>query len=376
MRILVLDRNVEYAGRLKYFGSKKYPQMQISVCDDLKAAMRLMQETAFDVVLFDAEFDDITQETLAPMLGRTAFAYISETNEIINDCETIMKYIRVSEMYEKICTMYEKKRNRVVRKDKGEPGQEKNVEIITFLPVHGGAGSSTMAAACALSFAKEYDVLYLNLEQRPSDAVFFDSDNKKGISHIVSALKTKYTDPGMLNMLNEIIQKDKKQKYSCVNYIRGYSNIMDCTSMTVSCLDALLRLLREKMHYRYIIIDADFIVSPVLNKLITSSDKLVLVSSGADIANNKLQKIQRYLDILKREDNSEMPENYLLLNQYYGMNDERIIARDMEIIAKIARYRTGDHTRISSQGIIDEVLSKKQVFAALRPAQAEAEENA
>ncbi|MDE6087250.1 MAG: hypothetical protein K2G25_02560, partial [Oscillospiraceae bacterium] len=100
-------------------------------------------------------------------------------------------------------------------------------------------------------------------------------------------------------------------------------------------------------------------------KLIVLSDKLVFISSGSDISNYKLSKIQRYLELLKREI-EEMPENYLLLNQYYGLKDEAAIMRDMEVIARFARYRTDDSSRITSQNIIDQILSKKEAFVKLK----------
>lgn len=130
--------------------------------------------------------------------------------------------------------------------------------------------------------------------------------------------------------------------------------------MTEQILEVLLKTICEKLDFRYVIIDSDFIVSPVLQKLIISSDKLVFVSSGADIANDKLSKIQRYLELLGREAHG-MPENYLLLNQYYGLQDETAIARNMEILARFARYRVDD-SRITSQGVIEQVLSKKMLL--------------
>ena len=367
MRVLILDRDTDYSQRLKYYFSQKYIHMQIAVCDNIKSAREVMQNKQFDVILFDAEFDDVNLEELTPLLNKAVFAYLSETNEIVNECDTFMKYSRLSDLYKKICELYEKKRNRIIKKEEKGEKIEKKTEIITFLPVHGGAGSSTMAAACAIAFSSDYKVLYVNLEQRPSDSVFFTGNGKKGISDIVSILKTKYTDAGLGQALSEVIQQAQQQEAANVFFIKGYSNIMDCMSMTEQSMEALLKALKEKLDYRFIIIDSDFIVSGVLGKLITATDKLVFVSSGSDISNSKLLKIQRYLDILKRNDDYEMPENYLLLNQYYGLNDELTIAQDMEIIAKLARYRTEDNSRITSQNIIKEVLGKKNVFDKLKP---------
>lgn len=374
MKLLLLDRDTAYTQRLKYYVSKKYVHLQISVCDTLEEATRLLQDSPFDVILFDSAFDELNMEEWEPLFGRGAFSYISDTNEIVNEQETILKYDKISEFYKKICGLYEKKRNRVVKTERQDTQTSKKTELITFFPVHGGAGSSTMAAACAISLAAEYRVLYVNLEQRPSDAVFFEGKGKRGISDIVSVLKTKYTDSGIRQVLDDVISQDTKQPSAKVSLIKGYGNIMDCLSMDAHSMETLLKLLREKLDYRFIILDADFIVSSVLNRLITESDKLVFVSSGSDISNTKLSKIQRYLEILKRDADCEMPLSYLLLNQYYGMNEELRIARDMEIIARIARYRTDDHSRITSQDVIEEVLSKKEIFAPLVSQAAASEE--
>lgn len=365
MKVFILDKNVDYSNRFKYYLGKKYTQLQISVCDNFETAKKLIQEEIYDVVLFDSEFDDADTESIKEFLGKSAFAYLSETNEIVNDTDTIMKYNRISEIFSMICSLYEKKKNRVIKQDDNSAETEKSTEIITFLPVHGGAGSSTMAAACAISLADEYDVLYINLEQRPSDSAFFEGESKKSLSDILSIFKTKYTDEGLVKVLKNIIQKDNSRPASKLHYIKGYTNIMDCLSMTEQNIEVLLKMIREKLKYRFVIIDADFIVNPILDKLIFSSDKMVFVTSGADISNSKLLKIQRYLDILKRNEDYEVPVSYLLLNQYYGLNDETSIARDMQIIAKIARYRTDDKTRITSKSVINEVLSKNDVFKEL-----------
>lgn len=371
MRILILDKDTDYSGRLKYYLSQKYSQLLITVCDNLDSAKNIMQEDAFDIILFDVSFDEVDIEKLSNFIGKAAFAYISETNEIVKNTETIMKYIRVSEMFRKLCELYEKKRDRVIKQVTDQGTGKNETEIITFFPVHGGAGSSTLAAAFAISLAEEHEVLYINLEQRPSDAAFFSGENKKNISEIVSMLKTKYTDSSLLQAINNSIQKDNTRPNIKLSFIKGFSNIMDCLSLTEQGTEALLRIVREKLGYKYVIIDADFIIWPILNKIITSSDKMVFVTSGADVANSKLSKIQRYLDILRRNEDIHVPAGYLLLNQYYGMKDESSVARDMKIIARIARYRTGDNTRITSRKVIDEVLSKKELFGDLIAAENE-----
>ena len=365
MKLLILDKDTDYLERFKHYMSKKYTHLQISVCDNIETAKLLIHEDTFDILLFGVEFENVKLEELSVNISNIVFAYISETNEIINGQDTIFKYLSVSELYTMICELYEKNKKRIIKTNKTEKSGDKQTEIITFLPVHGGAGSSTMAAACSISFASESEVLYINLEQRPSDAVFFSGENKKGLTDVIAFLKTKYTDDGIIKLLKSVIQKDQKHQSMKLSFIKGYTNIMDCLSTSGQNLEVMLNVIKNNTDFKYIIIDSDFIVNPVLQKLISMSDKLVFVSSGSDISNSKLSKIQRYLQLLKR-DVVQMPENYLLLNQYYGLNDEKTIIPDMEIIAKLARYRTGDNSRITSQDVINQVLSNKDVFLKLK----------
>jgi cellulose biosynthesis protein BcsQ len=128
----------------------------------------------------------------------------------------------------------------------------------------------------------------------------------------------------------------------------------------------MLSTLRSKFDFRYIVIDTDCIVGNILQKLITQSDKLVFVSSGSDISLDKFNRIKRYLNIIERKTDLEMPKNYILFNQYYGSEDVEAFTRDMTVVARLARYRTDDNSHITSQKIIDVVLGKGDVFANLK----------
>ena len=140
--------------------------------------------------------------------------------------------------------------------------------------------------------------------------------------------------------------------------------------MSEKILKVILDSIKNNTDFRYVIIDADFIVSPMLKELIISSNKLVFVSSGADISDCKFSKIRRYLELLGREAET-MPENYLILNQYYGTGKEKTIMHDMEVIARLSRYRTDNNTRITSQSIINQVVSDKNMFAKLKSSESE-----
>ncbi len=367
MKILVIDRNTTYIRRFKHFMSKKYADAGITVFDSMEAFIEEAGGGEYDAVLIDPETEGEFSKENEERFKKAVFAYISETNEIVDDKETIFKYSPLSRIYSRICSLYEKKKNRVIKTVEREDAGEKSCEIITFLPVHGGAGSSTMAAACAIALSEVGETIYINLEQHSSDQMFFHAEGRKSITDVIAVLKTKYTDNAVYQVLKEVISKDTLQQQGSVSFIKGYTNMIESNSLGAQGLETILNMLKEKFNYRYIIIDTDLFVGPMLKKLIQLSDKVTLVSSGSDISNVKLAKIQRYFELIERDTEGEMPEKFLLLNQYYGMNDEKNVVKDMEIIAKLARYRTGEQSRITTQQILNEV-GKKDVFSRFKPA--------
>ena len=64
-----------------------------------------------------------------------------------------------------------------------------------------------MAAACAVILSQENEVLYINMEQLPSDFAFFESEdtkNNKSLSDILVHMKTKYSIQSLTNEFTNI----------------------------------------------------------------------------------------------------------------------------------------------------------------------------
>lgn len=367
MKLLILDKDIEFSERLKHSLESKYHDIQLFICDDPGCLDQVFENEKYDVVLFDAEFDSVDREKYSKQLSNAAFAFVSSTHEIIDDIETLYKYVSVSKWYASICELYEKKKNRVIRKEKRR--EINGTQFITFLPANGGAGSSTMAVACALALAEQKSVLYINMEQRPSDEVFFSGKSKKCLSDIAAVLKTKYNDKILFNTLNDVIQDGLALGKRTVSYIKGYNNIMDCMSLSAKSIGVIFDCIKTKLSYDYVIIDADYIVSDFLNKLIVLSDDLVFVYSGSDTSDVKFKKIKRHLDILSRGEDVSMPETRLLLNQFYSQNSSTDFIDGFEVIGRLARYRTDNGTRISSQNVLNEVLDKPGLFSCFLPSE-------
>ncbi len=362
MRVLLLDRNEAYAERFaQYLG--KQGDIQVSLCNDLDICKKMLNEELFQVVLFDAEFD--TENPADYSRKMTAFAFISSVKDKIKDTDTIYKYSSVSEIIEEIMRIYTEHTQHEIKEDFAGDGGSAAAEVLTFLPANGGAGSTTMAQAASIALATRGRTLYLNLEQRPADTLVFTSESKKCITDVIAALRTNFQLKEAKKLLDTVIISDTAHGGGNLDFIKGYLNIFDCTSLTPQLLETLLTILRKQFQYRYIIIDADFMISDLLRRLIVLSDKLIFVSTGTDSANRKTEGIHRYLEIIEREEDSAMPKKYLLFNQYYGMQNEEAVARDMKIIGKIGRYRSDDRSLLSAAGVVAQIVNLPGTFDAL-----------
>lgn len=362
MRVLLLDRNEAYAARFAQYLGKK-TDIQVSVCNDLEVCKKMFSEEHFQIVLFDAEFDSVEPADFTKRM--TAFAFLSGVKDTIKDTETIYKYSAVSVIASELMRIYAAHTQHEIKQENAAEGEKTSAEVISFFPVTGGAGSSTMAAAAAIALAKEQKVLYINLEQRHAERLLFESESKKCITDVIATLQTNFQLKEANKLFNSVIFTDSRFSAGMVDFIKGYLNIGDCMSLTPQVLRTLLEVLRKQFDYRYIIVDADFIISEILSCLLLNSDKAVFVSTGSDTANVKIEGIHRYLEILEREHDEPMPRKYLLLNQFYGMEHEETVARDMKIIGRFGRYRAEDHSLLSAAGVVGQILSKGGAFSDL-----------
>ena len=360
MRVLLLDRDKEYASRIAQFLSKKTTDMQVSACDDLEIARKLIREEHFQVILFDAEFDFVDPAEFRKR--NTAFDFLSSLKETVNETETIYKFCSVSEMYGEIMRVYaDHTQHELKTEDDTEETETVRSKLISFFPVNGGAGSSTMAMAAAIALAKEKKVLYIPLEQRHSEMLMFSAKDIKGLTDVVSMLRTNYDLKESKKLFEKIIRTSEKYGNGNLDFIPGFLNITDCLSMTPAVLDTMLGELRKKFQYHYIVIDADFILGDLLTKLIGSSDKIVFVCTGSDTSNAKIDGIHRYLEIIER-DIEIMPKKYLIFNQYYGLASEEAVVRDMKVIGRFGRYRAENHMLLSTDGVISQILGNDDPF--------------
>lgn len=125
-------------------------------------------ETAKIEVLVASDAFDIDFKKLPKRCG---FAYFVDSMDVdtLNGQHAICKFQKADLIYKQILSVFSENAANV----SGLKFGDDNCKILFFQAVSGGAGASTMAAACAAHFAaKGKRTLYLNLERFGSSDIF------------------------------------------------------------------------------------------------------------------------------------------------------------------------------------------------------------
>lgn len=358
MKVLLLE-NDEYAKKLAAsLGSKT--DMQVSICTDIDVCRRMVKEGGFQIVLIDEAYDYADP---AEFEGKqTAVAFISGVRDKIKDTLTIYKYSNIRDINNLLMKLYADHTQHEVNQGNGESDDKLITEVITFLPVSGGSGSSTVSMAAALKFAENSKVLYLNFEQCHSEGLVFPNEKSKSVSEVIAMFQTKFNLKDAKLLLDSVIQNCKNGP----DYINGFSSAADAENIPADIIKPFVDVIRKNYDYRYVIIDADFTAGAFLRKLIQNSDRLVFTSTGSEIANDKIKSVHRYLEIIGRESDVPMPDKFLVFNQYYGLRNEDIVARDMRVVGRFGRYRSSANSLLSADGVVHQMLSEENFLTGLR----------
>ncbi len=366
MKVLILDRDVEYVKRLEFYLGQYAAEMQILNFDSAEKMRSYMDQKDFDVVLCgETDVINSIEELEIPVAG-IPFAWLSKKNERVNNEQTIFKYQSVKLIYEQLCDLYESVyRNKVNRHNDSEGMQEKRSEtaVITFFPVHGGAGSSVMALSCAQKFSESSNVLYLNLEEFSSEG-YLKAENSRTFSDIIAELKGKYSDESLEKVIESVRCNDENINSDRLYFIKGCRNAVDISFITSKMIEKLISVLRSSGNYDYIIIDASMVLSEMTASLIRESDKLVFTTDASEDSEQKLKKVQRYVQLTERE-SEKKAEQFLIYNKYYSDASLAEYTKGMVVIGSFGRYRLQDNRQISRQTVINNIIRTPKLFERL-----------
>jgi hypothetical protein len=290
MRLALLDGDENYLARLASALSGRYPdKLELYSFTDAAAALDALESSRINVFLADSA-SDIDAGRLP---GRCGFAYFVDSPDVASckGARAVRKYQKVDSIYKAALAIFSETVSEEIgiREDSGE-----GARTLVFASPAGGAGASTAAAACARSFASEgKKTLYLNLERFGGPEPFFAGDGQADFGDVIFALKS-----GKANLalkLESCVMRDP----SGVFFFKSPKTALEMAELDAEDMKTLLRELRLSGAYERIVIDADFSLSERSVELFRQPSELVLVSDGSELANAKLARACRAMELVE-----------------------------------------------------------------------------
>ncbi len=315
IKLAILERDIAYLNRITAVFSTRYAdKLEIYSFTEYEGAMQALDGSRIDVFLAD----DFFEVELDRLPGRCGFAYLIDNSgvEMVKDCAAVCRFQKADLIYKQILNIYSEQAESMA----GFEMNHGDCSCIAFLSPAGGVGCSTMAAACARHFAlRGKRVLYLNLERFGTSDLFFQGEGQFSMSDIIYALKGKRSNLAMK------LESCVKQDACGVKFFSDVNIALDIQELE---LDEILRLLRTVCQsglYEYIILDMDFSIDQKFFEIQKIIEKMVLVSSGSVMANQKVMKALHALAEAERSMELPILNRMVLCYNRFGSKTGRML---------------------------------------------------
>ena len=350
IKLAVLDKDDSYLSRFVSALSSRYADsVEIYSFTNLSNAIQSLDDLRIDVFLADDSFDI----DFSAIPKRCGFAYFMATSEegSMNDQRVIGKYQRIEQIYKQILGIYSENSAAYT----GVRPTDDSVGTVAFMPVSGGCGASTMAAACAIYQAQHGKrTLYLNLEAYGASDMFFQGDGASDMSDIIFALKSRKSN--LMLKLESCVRQDP----SGVFFFSASQNALDMAELSDEDVRRFLSELRMSGSYDCIVLDLDFALDSRTLKILQDVQSVIWVGDGSEISNQKLVRIYQTLQILDQDsDNPLLSRLHILYNKFSSHTSSIPTEVDLKSIGGAPRY---EH---ATTKMILEQLSQMSMFASI-----------
>lgn len=340
IKLAILENDTSYLNRIvTVFNTKYVDKFEIYSFTDASVALATLESSRIDVFVASDVFDIDT--SVLPQ--RVSFAYLVDFPDIdmIKEQRAICKFQKADLIYKQILSMYSENAGDVSGIRLGDD----SAGIIAFASPCGGAGCSTMAAACAMHFAKHgKKVLYLNLEKYGSADAFFAAEGQFDMSDIIFALKSKKAN------LSLKLESCVKQHDSGVRFYSQPKLVLDMMEVTGEDITRLISEIKLTCSYDYIILDLDFGIDKESLKVYKLAHALVWVSDGSTESNMKVFRAYNALSILEKNADRKVTDSLCLIYNKFSNKNSRILeAIDATNIGGAPKFEQATTSQILEQ---------------------------
>lgn len=359
LKVAVIDSRESYLKRLVDAFSAGYSdRLEVFAFSNVDSFEGFLKNASVDVMLVGS---DLGSEALEGKRGAT-LVYLVDDREIesMYGHRAVCRFQKTDLIYKSILDACSDRFDHVGSRRAAIEG----VAIISFFPASGGAGASSMAAACALGAAKRgMRAFYLNLELFGTAGTYFTAPGVGGLEDVLLAIEAKKSNVAMR------LQSVTKRSQNGVYFIDSVANSLDISELTPDHLDRLVREIAMSGTYNVIVLDMDFAHSKLVPTAMELSTRSVFVSNGTTVSNVKFERLYQMLQGMGRMGMAEGLQNAVLAyNNFSSKTGKRLSGDVVPVAGGLPRVVDANGNSLndaqlvealSVYGLFDELLATK-----------------
>lgn len=351
IKLAILENDSNYLNRMVVaFNTRYADKLEIYSFTSYAVALEALTSSKIDV-LVASDYFDVDSKKLPPRCG---FAYLVDSPDIDNVREqrAICKFQKADLIYKQILSIYSENAENMSKIKLSEDGSK----LITFSSPCGGTGTSSVAAACAVNYAKRgKKVLYFNLEPFGSSDNFFSAEGQFDMSDIIYALKSAKAN------LTLKLESCVKQDATGVNFFSASKVALDMQELDSEDIKRLISELQLMGGYDYIILDIPFGIDKTTLSIYELSHNVVMIGDGSDVSNTKIQRAYDALTIMEQNSGDAITNNMsIIYNKFSNKTGHLLENIELKIIGGSPRYEHATQKQVIEQlsilGTYDELL--------------------
>ncbi|MEY8338313.1 AAA family ATPase [Lachnospiraceae bacterium 62-35] len=347
------EQDTRYMNTLLAFLERNYmEQVEVRAFSTPELLKEFLKSNTVDIVLLDEEFGMTPDEV--PGEARTAWLVNDNERTEIDGVRTVSKFRKPELLYKDILALY-------AERGKGGGGYAKsntNCQLILFQGFSGGTGASTMSAAASRYLASCGEkVLYLNLETTGNSASFFKGEGNYNFEDVIYALKSKRVDLGL--KLESTVRRDASGVY----YFAPCKMAISMLEMTDDDIMQILSTLKNVSDYTKVIIDMEFALTDRYIQVMDYADQIVIVNDGTDIANSKVIRTMKTLEIIEEQKQVRILDHIAMIyNKFSSSKSSNTLPP--ALLPVLGTFPPVKHALVNE--IIQIILTKQGLFEKLR----------